>query len=73
MRDLSNTHTIIGFISLNETPAVDINHLTPGAVIAAKHVKATNSLTECVTDFGSPGLLLVTQVGDKATSLERDR
>jgi hypothetical protein len=65
-RALSNILTIIGVIALNETPAVDINHLTLSAVVTAQHVIAADSLAKCVADFCRPGLLLVIQVSDKS-------
>lgn len=63
---LSNTPTVIGFIALNETPAVDIDHLTAGAVLTAQHVIATDSLAKTMADFRRPGLLLVRQARDKS-------
>ena len=62
--------TVIGLIALNETPAVDIDHLTAGAVLTAQHVVATDSLAKCVTDFRRPGLLLVGQARDKSMKSE---
>ena len=71
LRSLSNTLTVIGLIALDETPAVDIDHLTLGAIIAAQHVIATDPLAKCVTDFCGPRFLLITQVSDKSKTRVR--
>jgi hypothetical protein len=51
--------TVIGLITLNETPAIDVDHLTPRTVFAAQHIIATYSLAKRMADFHRPGLLRI--------------
>ena len=57
--------TVIGLVPFNETPAIDIDHLTPSAILTAKHIIAANPLPKRITDLPSPGHLLIIKTGDE--------
>ena len=65
--------TIVGIVSLDKTPAIDVDDLTSAPSVAAKHVKAADHLPEPVTNATRPGFLFLTQVSDKPAALVRKR
>jgi hypothetical protein len=62
--------TVVGFVSLHEAPAIDVYNLAPPSIVAAEHVEAADHLAKTITNFGSPQLLLVCQMGDEPREYE---
>lgn len=54
--------TIIVLVVLDETPSIDVDHLSCIHFAASKHVEATHKLAEAFADLGGPFFLLWREV-----------
>ena len=58
--------TVVGLVSLHETPSVYIYDLTLATVIASKQVKSTYSLSKTFGDLISPRPLFLREPGNES-------
>ena len=61
--------TIVGLISLHETPSVYVDDLAFATVVASKQIKATDSLSKALGYLISPRLLFFREPGNESKLL----